>query len=342
MDFEATERAPLLLAVAPRTHEAVTPVPCGQLAVLLIAFFADALCVTFLMPLMPFMVQHFFEFPEGDQNRIGYYVALLGASYEVGQIVAGPFWGALSDRLGRRPVMLLCSFASVLLVVAFGFSRSYGMAVALRLCQGLAAGTLPVARTCLGDLTDATNEARAFALMGITWGFGDIVGPTLGGLLATPATHVLGGASALRLSLYALACAPVWPALVTLTGWQQGAGPAAGGAGVWAMVALAIAFKALGCESVFSGLSMLVQGSVHAGSGLHGAAQGVGGSALSAGLALGPMWSAPLFAVLLGLSPRLGEQQGERGGTGDRLEAFQLRAAIEGSAKAENWPEAAG
>lgn len=61
------------------------------------------------------------------------------------------------------------------------------MALAIRFCQGVSCGAMLVGRTYLSDITDETNDARAFALVGIVWGFGDIIGPMLGGLLSQPA-----------------------------------------------------------------------------------------------------------------------------------------------------------
>ena len=72
----------------------------------------------------------------------------------------------------------------------FGLAQSYTSALGFRLAQGLASGNIPVIKTYIVDITDATNESRAFAYVGIVFGIGVIPGPELGGVLVNPAkTH---------------------------------------------------------------------------------------------------------------------------------------------------------
>ena len=108
-------------------------------------------------------------------------------TYLFGQFACSPFYGALSERLGRRPVLLICVVISTIFLIAFGFSESYILSVVLRLLQGAFAGALTVGKLYLADISDATNEGKVFSYIGIAIGSGCITGPAIGGYLADPA-----------------------------------------------------------------------------------------------------------------------------------------------------------
>lgn len=163
-----------------------TPLPWGRLAVLLPVCLSDALALCAVSPFLPFMVQNLLQLPPEDQHQIGYDVGLLCVVYSGGQMLMSPVLGALADRHGRRPVILVTVLMNAALMLGFGFSTSFRVAVLLRLCQGLSAGAMIAGRAYIADITDDTNETSAFALLGLVWGTGDILGPILGGLLAEP------------------------------------------------------------------------------------------------------------------------------------------------------------
>mmetsp|Transcript_47 Transcript_47/g.185 ORF Transcript_47/g.185 Transcript_47/m.185 type:complete len:376 (+) Transcript_47:87-1214(+) len=164
-----------------------TPLPMAKIAVLVLVFLGDALCMSVVLPFVPFMVQRFMQFGPGEEHLVGYYAGAIAAAYITGQLCTAALWGALSDRVGRRPVMLLCLALSVACVLAFGAAPNLPFALVVRFAHGLVSGNVVVAKTMLADLTDSTNEAAAFVYVGVTFGAGAILGPLIGGTLSESA-----------------------------------------------------------------------------------------------------------------------------------------------------------
>ena len=164
-----------------------TPLPLGRIAVLMVVFLSNALAYYSPLPMIPFMVQHFYSLnSESEQARIGYLSGLVAMSFTVGKVIASPFWGALSDRIGRRPVILFSLLGSVAGMLGFGLAQDFETALMARAVTG-AFGASAVARSYMADITDETNEARAFGMIGAVWGAAGMLGPAIGGLLAQPA-----------------------------------------------------------------------------------------------------------------------------------------------------------
>jgi len=166
-----------------------TPLPTARVAILMIVFFADSICLSFVLPIVPFMIKDFEGYSGAQEARIGFLSGWVCASYTLGQVLAAPFWGGLSDRIGRRPVILAGMLGNAVGVTAFGLAPSLPILIAVRFAQGLSSGNVPVARSYMADITDSSNEARAFAMIGAVFGLGGMLGPVLGGSLALPATQ---------------------------------------------------------------------------------------------------------------------------------------------------------
>lgn len=96
-------------------------------------------------------------------------------------------WGMLSDRIGRRPVLLMGLVASSVAIPLFGFSSSFPMALVARSLRGLCNANTGVSKTYLTEITDSTNRTRAFGILVTCFGVGMLVGPALGGALSNPA-----------------------------------------------------------------------------------------------------------------------------------------------------------
>lgn len=122
------------------------------------------------------------------RNGAGWYVGFLGASYYAGQAASSFAWGVLSDRFGRRPILLLGSFGTFLSCAAFGFCTNYWAALTVRFLGGLLNGNIGVAKSLLGQISTRSTQAQLFGLVGLSWGAGSVVGSFYGGLLALPAS----------------------------------------------------------------------------------------------------------------------------------------------------------
>ncbi|MFZ9887799.1 MAG: MFS transporter, partial [Myxococcota bacterium] len=109
---------------------------------------------------------------------------VLGSVYSLLQFVAAPLWGALSDRIGRRPVLLVTVAGVTFSYVLWFFAGSFSLLVAARVLGGFMAGNLSVATAAVADVTDAQNRSKGMGLLGAAFGVGFLVGPSLGGGLS--------------------------------------------------------------------------------------------------------------------------------------------------------------
>lgn len=163
-----------------------------------------------------------FHYIEKEEN-IGYYIGFISAAFGFAQLTSGMFWGWLSDRIGRRPVLLLGLVASSISLVAFGFSKSLAWAICTRFMCGFLNGNTGVAKCVLGEISDKTNKARAFTTMGISNGIGNMIGPALGGLLSHPAKNypsLFGKCNLLITFPYLLPC--ICSASISMIGFISG------------------------------------------------------------------------------------------------------------------------
>ena len=146
--------------------------------ILFLIVFIDLLGFGIIIPLLPFYGEHFQADP--------FTVSLIMAIYSLGQFVAAPFWGRLSDTIGRRPVLIISLFGAVLSYIWLGFATTLWMLFAARLVGGLMAGNISTAFAYIADITTAQNRAKGMGLVGAAFGLGFIAGPAVGGILAGP------------------------------------------------------------------------------------------------------------------------------------------------------------
>lgn len=107
---------------------------------------------------------------------------LLGSLYSLLQFIASPIWGRLSDRHGRRPILLLTTFGTALSYLVWIFAGSFWVLIAARILAGIMAGNIAVATAAIADLTDKKTRSKGMALIGVAFGLGFILGPAIGGL----------------------------------------------------------------------------------------------------------------------------------------------------------------
>jgi DHA1 family tetracycline resistance protein-like MFS transporter len=167
--------------------------PSPLLAIFLIVV-VDVLALTIMLPLLPFYAEHFGASPS--------VVGLLVATYALCQLVAGPVLGQISDRVGRKPVLAVSQVGTFVGLLVLAWAPNLWVVFLARALDGLTAGNLSTAQAYIADTTAPKERARAFALIGIAFGFGFLVGPGASGYF----THHFGfrtpilGAAALSLS----------------------------------------------------------------------------------------------------------------------------------------------
>ena len=128
-------------------------------------------------------------FEDVDPVQVGLYVGLVASSFALAQFATNFFWGWLSDRIGRKPVVLTGTLLTAACFAAFGFCKTLWQAVIVQVLMGLVNGNQGVVSTCLGEITDRSNQSRAFTYLPVIYGLGGITGPVVGGLLVSKNAH---------------------------------------------------------------------------------------------------------------------------------------------------------
>ena len=136
----------------------------------------DILGFTIILPLLPFYSERLGASPT--------VVGSLMSIYAICQLIAGPILGQLSDRLGRRPLLLVSQAGTLAGFLLLAFSTHIWMLFVARAIDGATAGNLTVAQAYISDVTRPEQRARSFAVIGMAFGFGFLVGPAISGYLA--------------------------------------------------------------------------------------------------------------------------------------------------------------
>src|SRR5215471_6410496 len=149
--------------------------------IIFLTVFIDLVGFGIVVPLVPVYSRHF-----GAQ---GILIGLIIASYSAMQFIFSPIWGRLSDRYGRRPILLLSTAGAALSYVLFAFSSGLNnhqtaiwMMILSRSLAGLFGGNITVAQAYIADITPPDQRSRRMGLIGMAFGLGFIFGPAIGGL----------------------------------------------------------------------------------------------------------------------------------------------------------------
>lgn len=157
-----------------------SPLPKRQLAILAVIALSEQTALNSISPYLPQMAS---TFPEVDPGQVGLYVGLIASSFALAQFTTNFLWGWLSDRIGRKPVVLMGTLFTAACFLAFGFCRTLWQAIIVQVMMGLVNGNQGVVSTCLGEITDRSNQSRAFVYLPVIYGLGGITGPLVGGTL---------------------------------------------------------------------------------------------------------------------------------------------------------------
>ena len=146
------------------------------LLVIFLTVFVNLVGFGIIIPLLPFYAETFGASPVT--------IGLLFAAFSIAQLIAAPALGSLSDRFGRRPVLIFSLAGTVVSFVMLAVAQSLAMLFAARVIDGLSGGNITTARAYIADVTEPDDRAKAFGMLGAAFGLGFIVGPGLAGLFA--------------------------------------------------------------------------------------------------------------------------------------------------------------
>ncbi|MED5400343.1 MAG: MFS transporter [Planctomycetota bacterium] len=195
--------------LSPPPADSAAPEPRrASLGVLFLTVFVDLVGFSIIFPLFPDMLDHYVQadgpdsligslaawlgeftsHPDPDKQRL-YTTALfggvLGSIYSALQFVFAPFWGRLSDRTGRRPILLISITGLALAYLVWVFAGSFVLLVISRVVAGIMGGNISVATAAVADITGEKDRAKGMGMIGAAFGLGFILGPAIGGLLSS-------------------------------------------------------------------------------------------------------------------------------------------------------------
>ena len=147
---------------------------------ILITLFIDVLGIGIIVPVLPELVK---QLVGGGTATAGRYVGIIAASYATMQFFFAPLLGALSDRFGRRPIILVSLFGLGIDYLIQGFAPTIGWLFFGRVLAGIMGASFTTANAYIADVSEPENRARNYGLIGVVFGVGFIFGPALGGLL---------------------------------------------------------------------------------------------------------------------------------------------------------------
>ncbi len=161
-----------------------------HLLILLACVFVVMIGLGITVPVLPFYVERLALAAGASHKSVVMHVGLLTSAYAVGQFIFAPVWGRLSDRTGRRPLILIGIAGYAVAQILFGLATSLWLLYAARILGGiLSSATLPVAAAYVADMTTDEERGRGMAWLGTAVSLGFVVGPALGGLLSRRDLH---------------------------------------------------------------------------------------------------------------------------------------------------------
>ena len=197
--------------MTPTAAPETAPAPRRTLRLVFLTVFMDFVGFSLLFPLYPGLLEHYFRSePDGSllhsllagaRHLAGHgnevavaalFGGLLGAIFSLLQFLFAPVWGALSDRFGRRPTLLITLSGTALAYVLWAFAGAFWVLVASRVLAGVMAGNISVAQAAAADVTTGKDRAKAMATVGLGVAAGILCGPAMGGIAAHLGAGVTG------------------------------------------------------------------------------------------------------------------------------------------------------
>ncbi|KIK57006.1 hypothetical protein GYMLUDRAFT_46611 [Collybiopsis luxurians FD-317 M1] len=162
-----------------------TPLPKLQLAIICVIRFTDSLLST---QMWPYINQFILSLRlTKEPSQAGFYSGLLDSVFGLTQLLTTYYWSRLSNRVGRKPVILVGTIGVALSTMYLGISTSLAELLISRIIGGVFGGTASVVPSVVGDLSDDSNQAVVFPIYALAWPIGSIAGPFIGAMLSNPA-----------------------------------------------------------------------------------------------------------------------------------------------------------
>ena len=147
-----------------------------QLTTIFLIVFIDILGFGIILPLLPFIAEKYHASPAQ--------VGLLVATYSLFQFIASPILGRLSDRYGRKKLLIISQIGSAIGFLMLGFANTLPLLFLSRIIDGITGGNISIAQAYIADITDTKNRAKGMGVIGAAFGLGFMLGPAIGGVLS--------------------------------------------------------------------------------------------------------------------------------------------------------------
>src|SRR5277367_5177516 len=152
----------------------------AALGFIFVTVLIDMLSFSIIVPILPKLIS---DFLHGNTARASVYIGLFTTTWALMQFVFAPVLGMLSDRFGRRPVILLSNFGLGLDYIVMALAPTIGWLFLGRVLSGITSASIPTAYAYISDSTPPEKRARAFGILGAAFGIGFVIGPAVGGWL---------------------------------------------------------------------------------------------------------------------------------------------------------------
>lgn len=201
LEFEKMSHQELKMKVEPMSFESKK-----TLKIIFLTIFLDLLGFSIIFPLFPTLAKHYMTVDADniflkiifgsiqsitnytqDSSLFGEIVlfgGILGALYSLLQFVAAPMWGTLSDKIGRKPVLVISLSGMAISYLLWFFSGSFTLLIIARIIGGIMGGNISTATAVVADITSKENRSKGMAIIGVAFALGFVVGPALGGILS--------------------------------------------------------------------------------------------------------------------------------------------------------------
>ncbi len=162
-------------------------------ATIFIILVTEVLGFSLILPFLPYLAESFGATP--------FQIGLISTVFSLFQFFSAPIMGALSDVVGRKPMLILSQTSTLVSFIILGFANSLPLIFLSRIVDGVLGSNFTIAQAYLSDLTSKKNRSKSFALSGIAFSIGFLVGPALGGFLSTKTSYLVPSLLAAGISL---------------------------------------------------------------------------------------------------------------------------------------------